>query len=671
MKKYVLVCIVIGLFIASSLRATDDWTYATMPFKTGVNFTNWLDDLWAGYPPNNRRWFDNFHESDFANAKSLGVDFVRLPIAPFTNAGDKPDGTIDAYYLQKVDSAVTWAERYGLYIILDNHEFDGNHPTSTATEPLLLNAWKQLATRYKDRSELILYEVLNEPFNIDATLWGQIQGRVVDLIRTIDETHYIIVGGADWNSMWNMGNLPIYPHNRLIYNFHFYEPSLLTEPGLGDQANVKNLPFPYDPVRMPSPPPGAVAWVVAAYAAYKTQGTEAYLASCLDPAATFAKQHNVPVMCTEYGCNGDNNIQQDRVRYFEAVVKLFNERNIPHASWGYKYGGFGITTVDGGDAFPGFMYHINIDICRAMGLTPPAEVTTIKSVTVSPATCSVQRGKTQQFNANGTTTSGGSTSSVIWTVNSANGSAISEAGVLSVSRGETESALTVTATSVWDTDGSKAATATVTLTGMVNAPKFYVYKTDKTINVYDSSDVDSISFTVPRVPADMTSLLKNTQTPFTKGGLVAYAGNPNRFYYLADWLINDACQATGNLDYHDYFGGGGAMGFEAIDGVSTVENGKLYQTIELEAGYYRFDAYFQEYQANPRAYVVANIGNDLPDIDDVETTATAYTPVTFTGETTFSIKFALTKKSTVSLGFVGSCNWGARVMFSKVELWQE
>jgi len=309
---------------------------------------------------------------------------------------------------------------------------------------------------------------LNEPFNIDPDLWGAIQGRVVDLIRSIDDTHYIIVGGADWNSLWNMTNhLPIYPHNRLIYNFHFYEPSLLTEPGLGDQADVKNLPFPYDPLRMPSPPPGAVAWVVAAYGTYRTQGTEAYLASCLDPAATFAKQYNVPVMCSEYGCNGDNNIQEDRVRYFEAVVKLFNERNIPHASWGYKYGGFGITTMEGGDAFPGFMYHINIDICRAMGLTPPAEVTTIKTLTVSPATCSVQRGKTQQFSASGTTTSGGSTSSVIWTVNSANGSTISTAGVLSVSPGETASALTVTATSVWDADGSKAATATVTLTGAV------------------------------------------------------------------------------------------------------------------------------------------------------------------------------------------------------------
>jgi len=467
--------------------------------------------------------------------------------------------------------------------------------------------------------------------------------------------------------MWNMGNLPIYPHNRLIYNFHFYEPSLLTEPGLGDQANVKNLPFPYDPARMPSPPPGAVAWVVAAYAAYKTQGTETYLASCINPAAAFAKQHNVPVMCTEYGCNGDNNYQEDRVRYLETMVKVFNERNIPHASWGYMYGGFGITTSDGGNV----MYHLNIDVCRAMGLTPPAALTAIKSVTVAPATVSVQRGRTQQFNVKVTTESGSPTGSVVWSVNSADGSAISASGLLKVSPGETASTLTVKATSVWDADGSKAGTATVTLTGMANAPKFYVYKKDGTYTAYNSYDVDSISVNAPSVPVDRTSLLKNTQTPFVKGGLVAIAGNTNRYYYLADWLINDACKATGNLDYHDYFGGGGAMGFEAIDGVSTIDNGKLYQTIDLEAGNYSFDAYFQEYQANPRAYAVANIGNDLPDIDDVETTATAYTPITLTSGATYSVKFSLTKKSTVSIGFVGTCNWGARVMFSKVELRQE
>ena len=468
MKKYVLIIsIVIGSFMASSLRAEDDWTYNTLPFKTGVNFTNWLDDLWAGLPPNNRRWFDDFHESDFANAKTLGVDIVRLPIAPHTNAMNKPDGILDAVFLQRLDSAVTWAERYGLYLILDNHEFTGAGIDATI-EPLLLNAWKQLATRYKDRSGLILYEVLNEPCYIDPGLWAAIQGRVVDAIRQIDDTHYIIVAGADWNSLWNMSNLPVYPHNRIIYNFHFYEPSLMTEPGLGDQKDVKNLPFPYDPARMPSPPPGAAAWVVAAYSAYKTQGTEAYLASCLDPAATFATKNNVPVMCSEYGCNGDNNYQDDRVRYFETVVKLFNERNIPHASWGYKYGGFGITTVEGGDAFPGFMYHINIDVCRAMGLTPPAEVTAIKSVTVAPATVSVQRGKTQQFTVTVKTESGNQTSSVVWSVNSANGSTISTTGALSVSAGETANSLTVTATSVWDTDGSKAATATVTLTGDIS-----------------------------------------------------------------------------------------------------------------------------------------------------------------------------------------------------------
>jgi len=440
-----------------------DWTQDTMPFTTGVNFTSWLDDIWSGLPPNNRRWFNDYNEMDFANAKSIGVDIIRLPIAPHTNAMNKPDGVLDPVFLQRLDSAVTWAERYGLYLILDNHEYTGTG-IDASIEPLLMNAWKQLATRYKDRSERIIYEVLNEPCYINAGVWAAIQGRVVDAIRQIDPDHYIIVAGTDWNSLWQMTNLQIYPYKRLIYNFHFYEPGLFTEDGFSDLVNVKNLPFPYDPSRMPKPPSGAPAWVFSSFASYPTDGTEASLANYLDPAVTFASQHNVPVMISEYGCNSGNNMQEDVVRWFETVVKLFNERHFPHASWGYKDGSWGITTGSA-NTFPGFPSNLNIDKCKAMGLNPPASVTNVTSVKVSSATGFVQRGKTLQFTATVTTQSGNHTENVIWTVNSVNGSSISYRGLLNVSPSESASTLTVTAQSVFDTDGSKTASATVTLTG--------------------------------------------------------------------------------------------------------------------------------------------------------------------------------------------------------------
>ena len=496
MKKYILASIAIGSFIASSLMAinppegtsttapsaavgaekgktmqvaaADDWTRETIPLLIGINFTNWLDDLWAGVPPNNRRWFNDFHESDFANAKSIGFDHIRLPIAPFANSNNDPKGTLDPVFLQRVDSAVTWAERYGLYIIIDNHQFDGNG-IDASVEPLLTNAWTQLATRYKDRSDRVIYEVLNEPCNIASVLWNAIQGRIVKVIRDIDPNHYIIVGGVNYNSMGDMMGLPASSYNqykRIIYTFHFYDPGLLTDAGMpGDFANIWYTPFPYDSSRMPACPATSLQ---SMFNSYPVQGTEAFLAGELDQAAAFADKNNVPVICTEYGCNRDQIYQEDRARWFETMAKLFKERNIPHASWGYKYGGFGITLVDGDNAAYPFPYNLNIDICKAMGLVLPNSITEVNSVKISPASSFVQRGKTEQLKATVTTKSGMPTECVNWSVNSANGSTISVFGTLTVSAGETASALTVTATSVWDSDGSKSATATVTLFGDVN-----------------------------------------------------------------------------------------------------------------------------------------------------------------------------------------------------------
>jgi len=58
--------------------------------------------------------------------------------------------------LPAIDSAVNLAERYGIYICIDYHEC-GSYDL-----PHLIDFWKQVAPRYKDRKH-VLYELANEP----------------------------------------------------------------------------------------------------------------------------------------------------------------------------------------------------------------------------------------------------------------------------------------------------------------------------------------------------------------------------------------------------------------------------------------------------------------------------------------------------------------------------
>jgi autotransporter-associated beta strand protein len=97
---------------------------------------------------------------------------------------------------------------------------------------------------------------------------------------------------------------------------------------------------------------------------------------------------------------------------------------------------------------------------------PPA----VHSVTVTPATVSVQQGHQQQFSAL-VNAAGGASTAVTWNVTGAQSAAtsIDASGVLTVGGNESATSLTVTATSQFD--GAKSGTATVTVTAAPPTPE--------------------------------------------------------------------------------------------------------------------------------------------------------------------------------------------------------
>lgn len=91
---------------------------------------------------------------------------------------------------------------------------------------------------------------------------------------------------------------------------------------------------------------------------------------------------------------------------------------------------------------------------------------TVDSVTVSPTTANVQKGKSQQFTATVTGTNNPA-QTVTWSVTGGMaGTSISNSGLLTVAAGETTSGLTVAATSTVDTSKKGSATVTVVSTPM-------------------------------------------------------------------------------------------------------------------------------------------------------------------------------------------------------------
>jgi endoglucanase len=296
-------------------------------------------------------------------ARSMGMDVIRLPIRMFHMTGGAPDYILDPELLKFLDVAVDWAEKYKTFIILDNH-------SSYTNEEALIAVWTQMAERFKNRSRLVVYEVLNEP-NKPAEEWGPIQGRVIDAIRKVDAIHAIVV-----DNMWM--KIEPYSDSNLVYTFHFYDPYFFTHSGENwgsppHLTNLKGLPFPASAHALPPIPSDLKGtWVESALRdSYAGDADEAKLAASLDKAADYARKWNAKVFCGEFGAMLDNNFQEDRVRYYRTICRLLDERNIARTSWDY-YGvsGFGVFKTGGSRDF---YSELNVDLVKAMGFMAPTQ----------------------------------------------------------------------------------------------------------------------------------------------------------------------------------------------------------------------------------------------------------------------------------------------------------
>ena len=375
MKK--IIALVLLLAVASCLFAAKEPVKVekTMPFTKGLNLSVWLEVR------NNSSWLsERFGRQDFEDIKSLGVEIVRIPIWFEEFSSGEPDYIVEDWLWEKLDNAVKWCTELEMYMIIDFHnDCGGDNKTRPDIEKVLLKIWPQIAERYKDSGEYVLYEIMNEPhmksgnMAADVAKWGKLQGNVLKKIREIDKTHTVIVCAEDYCSVSYLLKLPDYKDDNLIYNFHDYTPMLFTHQGANwaGLENVRHIPFPYSKEKMPEKPKNQEkqGWIDSMFENYRTEGSEAYLVKPLDEAVKFANKRGVALMCNEYGVVMDYADKEDRCNWYRLKAKWMDERNISRLSWDYKDKN-GIFTNDSLDAR--FPEDLNTDLLEAMGFNVPS-----------------------------------------------------------------------------------------------------------------------------------------------------------------------------------------------------------------------------------------------------------------------------------------------------------
>ncbi|MDR1144667.1 MAG: glycoside hydrolase family 5 protein [Verrucomicrobiales bacterium] len=172
---------------------------------------------------------------DIGFLRQIGLNSVRVPLHY------KFFETADGEGFRWLDRLVGWCREAGLYVIPDLHAAPGGqtgtniddgygHPwlfASASSQRRLAEVWARIAAHYRDEPAILGYELLNEPIPPGAGLeelyndkLEPLYRRVTAAIRTVDQNHLIIYGGAQWNTNFSMLGTPF--DAKAVYAFHRY-----------------------------------------------------------------------------------------------------------------------------------------------------------------------------------------------------------------------------------------------------------------------------------------------------------------------------------------------------------------------------------------------------------------------------------------------------------------
>jgi endoglucanase len=173
----------------------------------------------------------NYKDEHFAQIKATGFSTVRVVL--FTFPFLDQDNRLDPAWLNRLDWVVATSLKHGLNVILDEHDVEQCSKDAAACGPKLKAIWTQLAQRYRNEPNTVLFELLNEPHGqFDAATWNATLAELLAAVRASNPERNVIVGGVRWNSRDTLKDLRLPPDDRhLIASFHYYDPFPFTHQG--------------------------------------------------------------------------------------------------------------------------------------------------------------------------------------------------------------------------------------------------------------------------------------------------------------------------------------------------------------------------------------------------------------------------------------------------------
>lgn len=278
----------------------------------GINLGNALE------APKEGAWGVKLEAGFFPLIKKAGFDSVRLPVKWSAHAGKEAPYTIDPTFFERVEWAVDEAIKAKLIIVVNVHHYDEITRDPDGHEARLLAIWRQVAKRFNNKPDLVMFELLNEPHSkLTDAKWNEMWPKVLKVVRESNKARPVIIGPGTWNNVNGLAKLRLPGDDRfLIGTFHYYSPFEFTHQGASWAK-------------------GSDKWK-----GRKWSGTAAEVAALrkdFDKASAWAKREGRPVYLGEFGAYSAADMTS-RAAWTAAVAREAEKRGFAWSYWEFCSG---------------------------------------------------------------------------------------------------------------------------------------------------------------------------------------------------------------------------------------------------------------------------------------------------------------------------------------------
>lgn len=345
---------------AEEEEPVDDWTELSQSEITeemglGWNLGNQFEAV-VNKTPEETAWGNPIvTEELIKTVKEQGFNTVRIPVTYLSKIGDAPDYTIDEAWLNRISEVVDYVVDNDMYAIINMHgdgyyTIDGAWLLCAEDEEAQVEikakyqaAWTQIAEKFKDYDEHLIFESMNEEFNNDygkpdAEAYANINAYnqiFVDSVRgtgSNNEKRWLLIPGWNTNIEYTAGSygfeipedkLCTADENRIMISVHFYDPYNFTLDGNAGSATTQ--------------------WGKYATDNYDSWGQEDYVDTMMQKLNDVFVSQGYPVIIGEFAAGDKSDMSEantDYRRYWcEYVVKSAKSNGIIPVYWDNGWNG--------------------------------------------------------------------------------------------------------------------------------------------------------------------------------------------------------------------------------------------------------------------------------------------------------------------------------------------